>query len=271
MTDTIQPPPPDELVELAKSSVAAADAATAKARDLVSRRQRLSNEHLATANTSLATAKAKLAGLTTHGAENDRLTFEAAEAAARALKSSYEAVEAAGIGGGIGDKKEEWKECRLTIDRFDKLLVDLRKTGFGVVTALVGAATFLFTLSSPGTSVSILCILVLLIAVLQWIDRVHQVWLLEAVKRAVKLEEELGFRITTTLGEKFKGLDATMLGIWFYLILLIATCTIFWFAIPLKMEGPCGGHRMIIYGAGVVGVLFMIASLSRRTAVGMVS
>jgi hypothetical protein len=31
---------------------------------------------------------------------------------------------------------EEWKECRFSIDRFDRLLVDLRKTGFGFVTAL---------------------------------------------------------------------------------------------------------------------------------------
>jgi hypothetical protein len=27
-----------------------------------------------------------------------------------------------------GDPKAEWKECRILIDRFDKLLVDLGKT-----------------------------------------------------------------------------------------------------------------------------------------------
>jgi hypothetical protein len=40
--------------------------------------------------------------------------------------------------------KDEWKECRATIGRFDGLLVDLRKTGFGFVTAIVSGPTFLF-------------------------------------------------------------------------------------------------------------------------------
>jgi hypothetical protein len=38
---------------------------------------------------------------------------------------------------------DEWKECRTTIDRCDKLLVDLRKTGFGFVTAVVALYSLL--------------------------------------------------------------------------------------------------------------------------------
>ena len=64
---------------------------------------------------------------------------------AGALKSSSELIGAVGFVGTIGSSVDEWKECRATIDRCDKILVDLRKTGFGFVTAVVGAATFLFS------------------------------------------------------------------------------------------------------------------------------
>jgi hypothetical protein len=58
-----------------------------------------------------------------------------------ALARSNAAQAFAGVAG--GDPKDEWKECRTSIDRFDKLLVDLRKTGFGFITAIVGAAALL--------------------------------------------------------------------------------------------------------------------------------
>ena len=43
------------------------------------------------------------------------------------------------------DHKDEWKECRATIGRFDTILVDLRKVGFSFITAIVSGATFFFT------------------------------------------------------------------------------------------------------------------------------
>ena len=41
----------------------------------------------------------------------------------------------------------EWKECSTSIDRFDKILVDLRKTGISFVTTIIGGAAFLLTYS----------------------------------------------------------------------------------------------------------------------------
>src|SRR6516225_8736097 len=60
----------------------------------------------------------------------DRRIAEAYEAAARVLKAAVVAVT-----GQDSSVLDEWKECRLTIDRFDKILVDLRKVGFSFITA----------------------------------------------------------------------------------------------------------------------------------------
>jgi hypothetical protein len=38
---------------------------------------------------------------------------------------------------------DEWKACRKYIDKFDKLLIDLRKYGFSFVTGLMTAGSFL--------------------------------------------------------------------------------------------------------------------------------
>ena len=52
-------------------------------------------------------------------------------------------------GHSVAEKKDEWKECRITIDRFDKLLVDLRKTGTGFITALIGASALFLPKTLP--------------------------------------------------------------------------------------------------------------------------
>jgi hypothetical protein len=184
------------------------------------------------------------------------------EAAKAALAQAVSKTTPGAVAAGLGDPKDEWKECRSTIDRFDKLLVDLRKTGFGVVTALVGAATFVFTQSSASTKVGILCMLILLIVTLYLIDRIHQVWLLETVQLASELEVRLGYKLTQHLGSEFKGGDATVLGFLLYIVLLCATVAIFWISIPLRTEGITGGHRMTMLAAFAVGLAAMLAALN---------
>jgi hypothetical protein len=198
------------------------------------------------------------AGISVAGAQNKTdvaLAFqaEALAAAAAAVEASASAGEAALDG--IGSRKDEWKECRSTIDRFDKLLVDLRKTGFGFITALVGAATFIFGQSPPLTKILILFILVLLIITLYLVDRVHQIWLDSTVTYALELEKELGYHLTTRLGARFKGEEATVLGLWLYFILLITTCAIFWASLS---EGIWGGHHVTVYATAVAGVGIML-------------
>jgi hypothetical protein len=122
------------------------------------------------------------------------------EAASRTLKAAI-----VSLTGRDSSVLDEWKECRVTIDRFDKLLVDLRKVGFGFITAIVSAATFFFThfpaqpggiapapsttqitppapmpalyqISDQGRAL-VFGVVIVMIVLLFMIDRTHQVWL----------------------------------------------------------------------------------------------
>src|SRR5437870_750677 len=53
-----------------------------------------------------------------------------AQNAIAAAENARPSIALALMGLGACDIKDEWEECCRTIDRFDKLLVDLRKTGF---------------------------------------------------------------------------------------------------------------------------------------------
>jgi hypothetical protein len=74
-----------------------------------------------------------------------------------------------------------------------------------------------------------------------------------------KARGAIAIQITTQIGRKFKGIDATFLGIFLYVVLLFITGAIFWAAIPPE-EALTGGHRMTIVGA--LGVAYPIIILS---------
>jgi hypothetical protein len=118
------------------------------------------------------------------------------QASADGLKKSGDLLNATVAAAANASALDEWKECRNTIDRCDKLLVDLRKTGFGFITAVVGAAAYVFTRPDHAGSLLksyLLCSLVVLILVLYLIDVAHQSWLLLAVKRAeIELSPKVG-------------------------------------------------------------------------------
>jgi hypothetical protein len=168
-----------------------------------------------------------------------------------------------------GNASDEWKECRATIDRCDKLLVDLRKTGFGFVTAIVGAATFLFAKEDPGgggvaatailnAKAAIFCMLALLIVVLYWIDLSHQTLLGVAVERAQWLEDNvLAFKLTGDISRGFVAAQAVGLGFFIYLMLLFAAAAIFWFSVSDKANL----QRTVFEIAFVLGLATMTAGL----------
>jgi hypothetical protein len=194
-------------------------------------------------------------------AQVPELTAVAIEKSASALKASCDLLGAIGLESKAGTTVDEWKECRATIDRCDKILVDLRKTGFGFVTAIVGAATFLFKDTNDfGPKASLAVMLVLLIVTLYLIDLAHQTWLSVAVKRAETLEGRLNFELTGNIGKEFAAARAVFLGFILYFILLAATSAIFWFSVPAA-EGRFSGHHVTIYGAFGVGLTAMIVGL----------
>ncbi|MBR0717280.1 hypothetical protein [Bradyrhizobium liaoningense] len=158
----------------------------------------------------------------------------------------------------LGSPLDEWKECRNTIDRCDKLLVDIRKTGFGFITAVVGAATFVFSVTTHSANLTkswLLCMLVILIIVLYAIDLAHQTWLNQAVERAKTLERgPLQFQLTQNIAREFAASQSISLGVALYVLLLVSACIIFQVSIPLSEESPFSAARVNIYGALATGL-----------------
>jgi hypothetical protein len=249
------PRPADEISADAAVMAAAAEAQMAlavKLRDL---------QNIAPAATAAAETAAERANQARQAAAaGDIASAETyLDTAKAALAHAVSTTSPAAVAAGLGELKDEWKECRATIDRFDKLLVDLRKTGFGVVTALVGASTFVFS-STAGTKAAMMCMLVLLIVTLYLIDLTHQIWLAETVSHARELEARLHFRLTRRISGGFQGSDATILGFFLYVALLIVTFAIFWVAIPAT-EHITGGHRITMMSGLAVGLVAMVAAM----------
>lgn len=183
----------------------------------------------------------------------------AIECSAAALKASSELISAVGFTGTVGSPVDEWKECRATIDRCDKILVDLRKTGFGFVTAVVGVAAYVFSNSNEfAPKAALLCMLVVLIVTLYLVDLAHQTWLGVAVKRAEELERRLSFSITQNISSGFAASRAVGLGFTLYLVLLFATCAIFWSSV-WKEPAP-SGHHVTVGAALFVGLVAMVVA-----------
>ena len=201
--------------------------------------------HLDAAETQLKTARLSLSGAT--------------RSAARAK-----------MGADVGDPKEEWKECRVSIDRFDKLLVDLRKTGFGFITAIVSGAAFLLgpttpvstastppqaaVTSGPLVKLATFGIIALLIVALFAIDRVHQIWLNTAVDRAKVLEGLLDYKLTQTLSNQLRRHDAVLIGIVVYIVLLAISGGIFVISLETLQAGSWVWN---VYQYRVIGGTFL--------------
>jgi hypothetical protein len=162
----------------------------------------------------------------------------------------------------VGSKEAEWKECRASIDRFDKILVDLRKTGFGLAAVLVGAAAYIFKSGHKDENSAMAAMVALLITTLYLLDCKHQVWLRVTVARAKKLEADLGFELTGDLAGKFNAAVAGLLGLWLYALLLGVSCVYFWIAIP-NVQSGINTHRIIILIFGLASALTMALATHR--------
>ena len=130
------------------------------------------------------------------------------------------------------DWYKEWAECRAIIGRLDLLLVDLRKTGFAFITALLTASAFLSLLGVPGSQtgsatpiqargIAFMAIMVL-IAALFAVDNYYEVLLNAAVERALDLESQSDppVRVTKYLSINASSTLSTWVLVGLYLILL---------------------------------------------------
>jgi hypothetical protein len=147
------------------------------------------------------------------------------------------------------DPKDEWKECRASIARFDKLLVNLRRTGFIIVTVLIGAAAYLFQKAdaagalarSPDIKLTVTVSLLGLIAALYLIDSAHRKSLKAAADRAIELEELLGYRLTQEIKTVHSRVRAFFAGKLFYAVLFLAVADIFLISEGQSLSGLAQG------------------------------
>lgn len=142
----------------------------------------------------------------------------------------------------------EWKETRLSIDRFDKISVDIRKFGFSLITSLITVSGIAFEITY---SISVYPLLVasaaimVLISGLFLIDRYNEVLLLAAVLRSRQLEIAshelfdnhmnnkiyLSLSLTTFLETKIQKTHARMFLFGVYILFIIASFLLSLFSI----------------------------------------
>jgi hypothetical protein len=236
--------------------------AAASAR-LLQATQKIATAQQAAQSARTATDQAKAAAAASNIREAEAKSKDAVEQLAVARGEAGQAFP--GLGG--GDPKDEWKECRASIDRFDKLLVDFRKTGFGFVTALVGAAALLLgTVNAPTPAhfkFWAFVVLEVLIIALFIVDCSHQIFLSAAVKRAQELEADLNYKITRAISKKFGAFEAILLGVAVYLIMYAAAAVIFWEALE-KDAGQWHAWMSYSFYASIgVGVAFVFGTFLR--------
>jgi hypothetical protein len=219
-------------------------------------RHTIDTAEVAAQATIVAVGNAMTATAANHIREADTQCVVARSQLAAARSAATQAF--AGVAG--ADPKDEWKECRASIDRFDRLLVDLRKTGFGFLTTVVGGAAILLGTAAaptPGEFKFVaFVVLGLLTITLFAVDCSHQIWLKAAVARATVLETALSYEITREITKKFHGVEAVIIGVILYLIVFAATSVLFWVSLegvsPFQLwtlVGGLAGSAVIILGA----------------------
>lgn len=99
--------------------------------------------------------------------------------------------------------EKEWEQARSATDKFDQILVDLRKAGFAIVTGLTTADGLLrYLISTPVIFASIILATMIFIALWYWLDRYYYNLLMAVVIRARFLEEYRldSIRLSTFIG-----------------------------------------------------------------------
>ncbi|UCD95567.1 MAG: hypothetical protein JSU69_05820, partial [Candidatus Zixiibacteriota bacterium] len=156
----------------------------------------------------------------------------------------------------------EWKECRKSIERFDKIIVDLRKYGFTLVTGLVTASAYFFgkaeTLSFADKAAASFVITVLIFA-LYTIDRCHENFLRGAVDRAKDIESKLDMGLSIVISKFSRRAKTDTHGKILYSLFVVGT------AIPLfaaaDLDDPASGSLLIVYAS--IAFMFLVAIRER--------
>lgn len=179
-------------------------------------------------------------------------------ASAIETKPAPQAALGSGAGGsGAGPLETEWQECRITIGRFDTILVDLRKFGFSLVTTLLGASAFItFSNHSINAATAAFILIMVLITVLYAMDIFYTSLLNGAVERALDLEATVtSFRITKYLSDNAQRVRSVTVTLIVYLALqLVALGLALWF----ELTFPSWWGILAVALVGLAALVFMV-------------
>jgi hypoxanthine phosphoribosyltransferase len=108
---------------------------------------------------------------------------------------------------------EEWKESRATIDRLDKISVDLRKYGFSIITLIISSSSIIFDaarIQNPLPLIIVPFSIAILTLSLFLADNYYQVLLLSSILHARQLENaHMASLSQAGKGQIYYGLNLT--------------------------------------------------------------
>lgn len=167
---------------------------------------------------------------------------------------------------------QEWKQCQANLEQFDKIIVDLRKYGFGIVTGLISVNGFLFALKdmTPFMIMGIYLALLVLIVGLFRLDRMHEVFLRAAVTRARFLEEQSGMNLSNKITQISDNKKTGTWGVWLYIMFAFAAAFLAWAATAEAIQvahmadtdhaAALGADLELWHWSGAYGAIFLVAA-----------
>jgi hypoxanthine phosphoribosyltransferase len=176
----------------------------------------------------------------------------------------------------------EWRESRLSIDRFDKITVDLRKYGFSFVAIIISSSSIIFDatkVQNPLPLVIVPIVVALLTLSLFLADSYYQVLLLATILHARHLENihkeilsrdsigqtYFGFNITNYIEDKVQKTNAHFYTVIVYVLFLVISSLMGYFAlwayeINLHIYNLAPYFWMLTAGFATILLLLVIVS-----------
>lgn len=130
---------------------------------------------------------------------------------------------AGGSPGGGGP--DEWSAIRSVLSGFDTQLNDLRKTGLGVITALLTATAVSTLFNLPDYEVVVLILLTyVLIVIMQYLDQHYRTFQKAAMARARVIEPVLNVELSQKIATVYKEEHGYLVNPYLYSALILIAC-----------------------------------------------
>jgi hypoxanthine phosphoribosyltransferase len=176
----------------------------------------------------------------------------------------------------------EWKEARNSIDRFDKITVDLRKYGFSFIALIISSSSIIFDatkVENPLPLVIVPIVVALLTLSLFIADSYYQVLLLATILHARRLENMhkeilsrhaagqiyFGLNLTNYIEDKVQKTNAHIYTVAIYALFLAISGLLGYFSLwAYELNGHAAGmvqyFHLLAGGFAVIIVLLLIIS-----------